>query len=92
MKWKASASSRRAFVIPKEPNWPPANAGSAAEIISPLLVIGAPPSTWATDITELTVAVEIRRSTRLPGPDGTRSGQIIYHIMPRRGRVSWLRL
>lgn len=40
LEWKASASSRRAFVIPKEPNWPLANAGSAAEVTSPLLVIG----------------------------------------------------
>ncbi|TLS21607.1 uncharacterized protein PpBr36_10116 [Pyricularia pennisetigena] len=43
------------------------------------------PGAGATD-TELTVAVGIRRSTRLPGPDGTQRGQRIHHIMPRRSR------
>ncbi|KAH8842933.1 hypothetical protein MCOR29_003051 [Pyricularia oryzae] len=73
LEWKASASSRRAFVIPKEPNWPLANAGSAAEVTSPLLVIGDEhPLVLGLRVLNLTVAaVEIRRSTRLPGPDGT---------------------
>ncbi|KAI6402096.1 hypothetical protein MCOR23_004103 [Pyricularia oryzae] len=71
LEWKASASSRRAFVIPKEPNWPLANAGSAAEVTSPLLVIGDEhPLVLGLRVLNLTVAaVEIRRSTRLPGPD-----------------------
>ncbi|KAI6521515.1 hypothetical protein MCOR10_005923 [Pyricularia oryzae] len=80
LEWKASASSRRAFVIPKEPNWPLANAGSAAEVTSPLLVIGDEhPLVLGLRVLNLTVAaVEIRRSTRLPGPDAQRPPLIFF--------------
>uniref|UniRef100_L7IYP4 Uncharacterized protein n=1 Tax=Pyricularia oryzae (strain P131) TaxID=1143193 RepID=L7IYP4_PYRO1 len=80
LEWKASASSRRAFVIPKEPNWPLANAGSAAEVTSPLLVIGDEhPLVLGLRVLYLTVAaVEIRRSTRLPGPDAQRPPLIFF--------------
>ncbi|TLD04491.1 uncharacterized protein PgNI_11907 [Pyricularia grisea] len=52
--------------FPMSPIGRPQTRGLQLETTSPLLVIGATPGVGATD-TELTVAVEIRRSTSLPG-------------------------